>query len=117
MAKRGRKSYEASDRDRGRVQAMVGFGVRQDLIAREIGCDPTTLRKYFREELDMGRMRANVTVAGCLFRNCQDGNVAAQIFWLKTQAGWKETETEINISGSINQNVQLIKRVIVDPSD
>jgi hypothetical protein len=25
-----------------------------------------------------------------LFKNAKDGNVAAQIFWLKTQAGWKE---------------------------
>ena len=26
-----------------------------------------------------------------MFKSAKDGNITAQIFWLKTQAGWRET--------------------------
>ena len=50
-----------------------------------------TLRKHFREELDTSKARANAVISQALFKNAKDGNVAAQKFWLKTQAGWRET--------------------------
>jgi hypothetical protein len=33
---------------------------------------------------------ANATVSGYLFAAAKDGNVTAQIFWLKTRAHWRE---------------------------
>ncbi len=49
------------------------------------------MRKHFRNELDTSKARANAVISQALFRNAKSGNVAAQIFWLKTQAGWRET--------------------------
>lgn len=64
---------------------------------------PITLRKHFRPELDAGLIKTKMRVGGALVRNAlgvaptehhagHPGNVTAQIFYLKTQAGWKETE-------------------------
>jgi len=54
---------------RERVRHLAGVGVRQDDIARIIGCSPKTLRKRLRDELDRGVAEANATTpATCLLR-------------------------------------------------
>jgi hypothetical protein len=69
---------------------LAGVGVRQDDIAKIIGCAPKTLRKQCRDDLDRGVAEANATVSGYLFAAAKAGNVTAQIFWLKTRAHWRE---------------------------
>ena len=73
-----------------KVRHLAGVGVRQDGIAKIIGCAPKTLRKRCREDLDCGVAEANALVAGYLFANAKGGNVGAQIFWLKTRAHWRK---------------------------
>jgi hypothetical protein len=87
-----RKTFVVSDAMRERVRCLAGVGVRQDDIAKIIDCDPKTLRKRLRDELDRGVAEANAKIAGCLFGAAKGGNVAAQIFWLKTRAHWREGE-------------------------
>ena len=70
-------------------------------IAAVLGVDPKTLRKHYREELDFGETKANAQVAGFLFNSARNGNVTAQIFWLKTRAQWKEAPAELRHSGTI----------------
>jgi hypothetical protein len=72
------------------VRHLAGVGVRQDDIARIIGCAPKTLRKQCRDDLDRGVAEANAIVSGSLFAAAKGGNVTAQIFWLKTRAHWRE---------------------------
>jgi len=45
-----------------------------------------------------GRAMAVIDVAGSLIREAKNGNIQAAQFYLKTQAGWKETERK-EISG------------------
>ena len=66
-----------------------------------VGIDPKTLRKHYRDELDLGETKANAQVAGFLFNAARNGNVTAQIFWLKTRARWKETPSEHWHSGAV----------------
>jgi hypothetical protein len=75
---------------RERVRYLAGVGVRQDDIAKIIGCAAKTLRKRFRDELDRGVAEANATVCGYLFAAAKAGNIPAIIFWLKTRAQWRE---------------------------
>ena len=42
-----------------------------------------------------GKGRAIATVASNLVAQARRGNVSAAIFYLKTQAGWKETQDEV----------------------
>jgi hypothetical protein len=85
-----RPAFVVTDAMREKVQYLAGLGVPQDDIAKIINCAPKTLRKRFREELDRGVAEANAMVAGYLFNSAKQGNVSAQIFWLKTRAQWRE---------------------------
>lgn len=46
---------------------------------------------------------SNAQVAGFLFNAAKNGNVTAQIFWLKTRARWREVPVELKHSGSIER--------------
>jgi hypothetical protein len=97
----GRRAHKPDPAQRKQVEAMAAYGIPADDIARVIGVDAKTLRKHYREELDLGETKANAQVAGFLFNAARSGNVTAQIFWLKTRARWRETPTELRHSGSI----------------
>ena len=82
---------------------MAAYGIPEFDIARVVGVDPKTLRKHYRDELDLGETKANAQVAGYLYNAAKSGNVTAQIFWLKTRAKWRETPVELRHSGSIGR--------------
>jgi hypothetical protein len=97
----GRRAHKPDPAQRRQVEAMAAYGIPEDDIARVLSVDPKTLRKHYREELDLGETKANAQVAGYLFNAARNGNVTAQIFWLKTRAKWRETPLEVKHSGSI----------------
>jgi hypothetical protein len=80
---------------------LAAYGIPEADISGVVGIDPKTLRKHYREELDLGEAKANAQVAGFLFNAAKNGNVTAQIFWLKTRAKWRETPMELRHSGAI----------------
>jgi hypothetical protein len=82
---------------------MAAYGIPEVDIGRVVGIDAKTLRKYYRDELDLGETKANAQVAGFLFNSARNGNVTAQIFWLKTRARWREAPVELMHSGSIQR--------------
>jgi hypothetical protein len=85
-----RTAFVVNEAMREKVRYLAGLGVRQDDIAKIIGCAPKTLRKRLRDELDRGVAEANATISGYLFAAAKAGNIAAIIFWLKTRANWRE---------------------------
>lgn len=96
----GRKAYQPSEASRKQVLALASFGVRQDQIALYLEVDAKTLRKHYRRELDTGHIQANAAVARRLYSAAvEEGNVAAMIFWLKAQAGWREKQ-ELAVTGA-----------------
>lgn len=99
----GRRAHRPDPALRRQVEAMAAYGIPEIDISRVVGVDPKTLRKHYREELDLGETKANAQVAGFLFNAARTGNVTAQIFWLKTRAKWRETPLELRHSGSIGR--------------
>ena len=97
----GRRAHRPDPSQRRQVEALAAYGIPAADISGVVGIDPKTLRKYYREELDFGETKANAQVAGFLFSAAKNGNVTAQIFWLKTRAKWRETPVELKHSGSI----------------
>lgn len=82
--------HEPTPETRKLVQLHTTVGTTQDNVARIIGIDAKTLRKHYRDELDLSLAKANATIGGALFNKAKAGDTAAMIFWMKTQAGWKE---------------------------
>jgi len=107
-----RPAFAVNEAVRERVRHLAGLGVRQDDIARIIGCAPKTLRKRLRDELDRWVAEANATIAGYLFAAAKAGNIAAIIFWLKTRARWRERtaadEATSAADGESNSEILLL---------
>jgi hypothetical protein len=97
----GRRAHIPDPTQRKQVETLAAYGIPEADISRVVGIDPKTLRKHYRDELDLGATKANAQVAGFLFTAARGGNVTAQIFWLKTRARWRETPVELRHSGSI----------------
>ncbi len=98
------KKYERNEKDAGRIETLVGFGWSHADIARIIinpetgkGIDPKLMRKLYRQELDVGMGNANEKVLAAYMKNCTtggkygNGDVGAQIFWMKARLRWRET--------------------------
>lgn len=99
----GRRAHKPDPGLRRQVETMAAYGIPEIDIARVIAIDPKTLRKHYRDELDLGETKANAQIAGYLFNSAKNGNVTAQIFWLKTRAKWRETPVERKHSGTIGR--------------
>jgi len=81
-----------TEKSRAEVLALAGFGTRHEDIATYIGVTKKTLYKNYREELDTGAIKANSAVARTLYKLAIDGDSRSCMFWLKTRAGWRETD-------------------------
>ncbi len=114
-----RPRHQPVDVHRRQVEAMAGFGLPEADIAKVIGIDAKTLRKHYREELDIAHVKANSAVAQSLFKKATgDGPqlVTAAIFWCKTRMGWKETVLNEH-AGTPDRPVTQISRIILTAPD
>lgn len=97
-SKTGRPAHEPTEATRQTVQMHTMVGTPQEIVADVLGIDAKTLRKWYRDELDLAKAKANASVCGTLYKKCLSGDTTAMIFWLKTQAQWKETTVNENIN-------------------
>jgi hypothetical protein len=87
-------AHQPTDQGKLQVKTLAAVGIRHEDIAAKIGISADTLTKYYRQELDDGRIDANAQVGKSLYEQAKNGNTTAMIFWLKTRAGWKETQVQ-----------------------
>lgn len=97
--KGGRPPHLPDATTRNKVFMLSTVGTRHEDIATVLNISADTLTKYYKEELDKGRIEANASVAETLFKQAKEGNTTAMIFWLKSRAKWKET-SQHEISGN-----------------
>ena len=109
--------HEATKTRRDTVSLHAMVGTPQDDIARVLGIDPKTLRKHYRDELDLSLAKANATIGGSLFNKAKGGDTSAQMFWLKTRAGFKEKQ-EIDMTSSDGTMTPIkVERYIIDNNE
>lgn len=72
------------------------FGMHRDTFNAICERQPEVFQQYKK-----GKSKAIATVAQNLIRQAQEGNVTAIIFYLKTQAGWRETDSDAEQSTQI----------------
>ncbi len=108
-----RKPHEPTNESRHLVQLHATIGTRQEIISDILEIDTKTLRKYYRVELDQALAKANATIGGALFNKAKNGDTSAQLFWMKTRAGWREKQ-DIDLTssdGSMAQKPTIIHLV------
>jgi len=54
-----------------------------------------------------GKAKAIASIAGNLISQAKSGNTSAQMFYLKTQAGWREQEPEQQSSNDSIQKIEI----------
>jgi hypothetical protein len=94
--------HKPTDDSRKLVRSLSAVGIRYVDIAQKLDITDDTLVKYYKKELEDGRIDANAAIGQTLFQQAKDGNTSAAIFWLKTRAGWKETQSHeiVNSDGT-----------------
>jgi hypothetical protein len=116
------KKFVPTAEQRQNVEAMTGFGIRQEDICLLIKNSETgkpinkeTLEIHFAAEIATGKTKANAKVASSLFKDateCPDhrARVSAASFWMRMRAGWKDTTVHEHVGkdgGPIVSDVRL----------
>lgn len=110
-----RKQHEPTKATRDTVSMHALVGTPQEIIADVLNIDSKTLRKHYRKELDIALHQANASIGGALFNKAKNGDTTAQMFWLKTRAGWRERrDIDLTTNG---ESINRVERIIVDPKD
>ena len=91
MGKSGPAPWVPTDEERKKVRLYAGLGMTQEQIGAMLGKSVDSLDRHCREDLDAGKAEIIAKVAGSLVRKAMNGDTASAIFYLKTQARWKET--------------------------
>lgn len=102
-----RQPHVPSDASRALVRLHVAIGTTREVVAKVLGIDLKTLRKYYSEELALATAQANATIGGALFNKAKGGDTTAMIFWLKTRARWREKE-EVQETDTVAAHLRAI---------
>tara|TARA_R110002153_G_scaffold172429_1_gene325310 strand:- start:132 stop:512 length:381 start_codon:yes stop_codon:yes gene_type:complete len=108
----GRPEVVFSEAQANQIEALASV-LTKGQIADYFNISETTLRAIEERQPEVsdaykkGRVKAFAGMGQNLIKMAQAGNVAANIFYLKTQAGWKEAESEVQEIPQIN--------IMVDP--
>ena len=89
-----RPAHVPTDRTRAQVEVLAAVGTPQEVICEQLGICVETLVKHYDPELKHGLAKANAKVAANLFRMATGQGreaLGAACFWMKTRAGWRET--------------------------
>ena len=114
----GRPNFEPTPEQRNLVERAAGLGFTQEKIAALIGITKPTLEKHFREELDRGMAVTQFKVGNSLVENALNGNVAAQIWYTKSQMGWREMQViETRETGYESMSAEDLAKAIEERAD
>ena len=85
------KTHKPTEATRQQARDMAGLGLPHEQIGALIGISDVTLRKYYEDDLQMGKAQASARIADTLFNKAQSGDTTAMIWWTKAQMRWSET--------------------------
>lgn len=95
----GRTAKTLTADQRAQVEALAAY-LSQDQIADYFGISRPTFAAMIERDNDIslrykkGKAKAIGLVAQGLLQKARNGDTASAIFYLKTQAGWKETNVQ-----------------------
>ena len=103
------------------VARSSGLGLPHESIAHLVGdIDEKTLRKHYRQELDVGRAKAHLAVAATLYDKACSGDTGAMVWYTKCQMRWSPPPALVEVSGQISISAALesaTQRLVSDAID
>jgi len=100
-SKGGRPKRVLSEEETAQVEALSSV-LNQTQLADYLGVSHTTFIEICKRQESVslaykkGRARAIGKIGQTLLKQALDGNTSAMMFYLKTQAGWRETTVHLN---------------------
>lgn len=92
-------SHEPNEITREVVRTHAAVGTPQETVAYMLGITVPTLTKYYRDELAHGLAIANGMVGSVLWAKAMAGDPASVFFWMKTRAGYRESQNHRHTLG------------------
>ena len=98
-----RPQKKLDDKQITQIEALAAF-LTLEQIADYFGVTRPTFDAICQRQPEVflqykkGKSKAIASISQNLIKQAQDGNTTAAIFYLKTQAGWKETQVVDNTS-------------------
>lgn len=89
------KAHKPTQQSQAKVRALALAGVTKNEIASIIGVSYKTLQKHYTEELIGVAAAATANIAQKLYKQANEGDTKAAMFWLKEQA--KKTESKVEL--------------------
>ena len=118
--KRGRPPKTLTNDQKSQVEALA-CALSQEQIADYFGIGKTTWFEMIdrdpeiSERYKSGKAKVIRDIADSLITKARSGDTACMMFYLKTQAGWRETERkEIVGEGGGPLLIQKVERVVID---
>ena len=111
-----RPQINLTDEQLSQVEALAAF-LSQEQIADYFGIGKTTWFAMMNrspeisERYKRGKARAIGSVAKGLLQKARDGDTASAIFYLKTQAGWREKDRDDAAQAESTQPVKIVVEV------
>jgi hypothetical protein len=112
--------HEPTEATRIIAKTLSAYGVTHEDIAAKLEISVDTLVRYYKRDLDAGRVEANSRVAERLYqiatqKEIGKASVTAMMFWLKTRAGWREVqrhevELKTDVAGLLEARRQRAER-------
>lgn len=105
----GRPPFVPTEEERELVKKLAGLGLPQNQIRMLVrgGIALETLLEHFRFELDEGKAQTGWDIANALYTKAMKGDVAALIWWTKTQMRWSETQ-KLEVTGAHGGPIQSV---------
>lgn len=93
MGARGPKPWKPTAEEISKIKLYAGLGSTQEQVGKMIGksVDTLTRNEDAKQAFEQGKAETIAKVAGSLVKRALGGDTTSAIFYLKTQAGWKET--------------------------
>ena len=106
--------------DLKQVESLAANGLTQEQIAAALGISESTLTKRKKENTDFtdaikrGKAKGIALVTNKLMESIKGGNMTGMIFFLKTQAGWKETNVQEHTGANGKDLIPSAKQMTTD---
>ena len=106
--------------DLKQVESLAANGLTQEQIAAALGISESTLTKRKKENTDFtdaikrGKAKGIALVTNKLMESIKGGNMTGMIFFLKTQAGWKETTVQEHTGANGKDLIPSAKQMTTD---
>jgi hypothetical protein len=90
-----RPTFKPTDEQRRTVKAFSAYRINEEGIARVLRITPKTLRKHFREELDLGPIEALARVGQTDYQMATSGkHPASTIHFMEKRQRWLAQNNE-----------------------